>query len=506
VFSQSVRIEPTEVVFAGYGIVAPADQGFPEYDSYVHLDVENKWVMVLRQMPSDVSPERRQHLARHSSLRYKAMAARDRGAKGIIVVSGPKSGVRQQLVPLQTDGSLSGSSIAAISVTDEVAGKWFEKADEKLADLQTELDRGEMMMGFVLPGVNVQATIDLQQVKRHGTNVLAVLRAGDKPSDSMVIVGAHIDHLGTGASGSSLAREEERQGVHRGADDNASGVAAMLEIAQSLALQKKQGKLQLQHDILFAAWSGEEMGLLGSGYFVDHFQEIYPDLSKGESNKLYPTVVACLNLDMVGRLREQLVLQGIGSSPFWKGEIERRNAVVGLPITLQNDSYLPTDASSFYLKGIPILSAFTGSHSEYHTPRDTPELLNYEGAAKIAKLMGLITRSIATAENIPEFTEQKAPENQGARAAMTAYLGSIPDYAQGDIQGVLLSGVSKDGPAAKAGVLAKDIVIELAGRKVENIYDYTYAIEALKVGQETEIVVRRKEEVFRFKVTPQSRQ
>jgi C-terminal processing protease CtpA/Prc len=209
---------------------------------------------------------------------------------------------------------------------------------------------------------------------------------------------------------------------------------------------------------------------------------------------------------MVGRLREQLVLQGIGSSPFWKGEIERRNAVVGLPLTLQNDSYLPTDASSFYLKGIPILSAFTGSHSEYHTPRDVPELLNYEGAAKIAQLMGLITRSLAMSETIPEFTEQKAPENQGARAAMTAYLGSIPDYAQGDIQGVLLSGVSKDGPAAKAGVRAKDIVIELAGRKVENIYDYTYAIEALKVGQETEIAVRRKDEVLRFKVTPESRQ
>jgi S1-C subfamily serine protease len=120
--------------------------------------------------------------------------------------------------------------------------------------------------------------------------------------------------------------------------------------------------------------------------------------------------------------------------------------------------------------------------------------------------MGLITRSLAISETIPEFTEQKAPENQGTRAAMTAYLGSIPDYAQGDIQGVLLSGVSKDGPAAKAGVQAKDIVIELAGRKVENIYDYTYAIEALKVGQETEIAVRRKEEVLRFKVTPQSRQ
>jgi Tol biopolymer transport system component len=506
VFSHSTSIEPTEVVFAGYGIVAPADQAFPEYDSYVHLDVENKWVMVLRQMPSDVSPERRQHLARYSSLRYKAMAARDRGAKGIIVVSGPQSGVRQQLVPLTSDGSLSGTSIAAISISDAVAEKWFEKCSDKLADLQKELDRGELMMGFPLPEVAVQATIDLRQVKRHGTNVLGILRASDEPANSIVIVGAHIDHLGQGANGSSLARDEERTGVHRGADDNASGVAAMLEIAQSLALQKKQGKLSLKHDILFAAWSGEEMGLLGSAFFADHFHELYPHLQKPEGNKLYPTVAACLNLDMVGRLRDQLVLQGIGSSPFWKGEIERRNAVVGLPVVLQNDSYLPTDASSFFLKGIPILSAFTGSHAEYHTPRDTPELLNYEGAAKIAKLMGLITRSVASSATVPEFTDQQAPENQGVRAAMTAYLGSIPDYAQGDIQGVLLSGVSKDGPAAKAGVQAKDVVIELAGRKVENIYDYTYAIEALKVGQETEIVVRRNGEVLRFRVTPLSRQ
>lgn len=508
-FSKSTSVEPTEVVFAGYGIVAPADAGQPEYDSYVHLDVENKWVMVLRQMPADVTPERRQHLARYSSLRYKAMVARDRGAKGLIIVSGPKSGVRQQLVPLQGDGSLSGTSIAAISVTDDVAEKWFAKAEDSLGDLQAELDRGEMMMGFELPDVKVRATIDVQPITGTGVNVLGVLRASDDPQQSarsMIIIGAHIDHLGAGANSSSLAREDERAGIHRGADDNASGVAAMLEIAQSLASQKKSGKLQLKHDVLFAAWSGEEMGLLGSAYFADHFHDLYPTLPKGEGHRLYPAVVACFNLDMVGRLRDNLVLQGIGSSPYWKGEIERRNAVVGLPVTLQSDSYLPTDASTFFLKGIPILSAFTGSHSEYHTPRDTPELINYDGAAKIAKLMGLIARSVAVSETIPEYTEQQAPENQGARAAMTAYLGSIPDYAQGDIQGVLLSGVSKDGPAAKAGVQAKDIVIELAGRKVENIYDYTYAIEALKVGQETEIVVRRGDTTHRFKVIPQSRQ
>ncbi len=507
VFSKSSTIEPTDVVFAGYGIVAPAEGGHPEYDSYVHLDVENKWVMMFRQMPSEVSPERRQHWARFSSLRYKAMAARDRGAKGIIVVSGPTSGVRQQLVPLQMDGTLSGSSIAAISVSDAVAEAWFEKSEEKLADLQKALDKGEMMMGIELPDVKVGSTIEVQQVKREGVNALGILRAGDKPAKSMLIVGAHVDHLGTGGSGSSLATDEEKLGMHRGADDNASGVAGMLEIAQSLSQLKRAGKLTLEHDVLFAAWSGEELGLLGSAYFADHFYELYPTLPKPEDgNKLYPALVACLNLDMVGRLRENLVLQGIGSSPIWPQEIERRNTVVGLPVTLQNDSYLPTDASTFFLKGVPILSAFTGSHSEYHTPRDTPELLNYEGAAKIAKLMGLVARSLASSKDIPQFQEQKAPEGQGARAVMTAYLGTVPDYSQGDIKGVLLSGVAKDGPASKAGVQSKDIIVELAGRKVENIYDYTYAIEALRVGQETDIVIQRKGEPVRLKVTPLSRQ
>ena len=507
VFSNSGTVAPTEVVFAGYGIVAPADQGQPEYDSYVHLDVENKWVMMLRQMPSDVSPERRQQFARFSSLRYKAMAARDRGAKGIIVVSGPTSMVRQQLVPLQMDGGLSGSSIAAISVTDAVAEAWFADSKEKLADLQKELDRGEMMMGFELPGVRVSATIDVKKIMREGVNAIGLLQAGDKPAKSVIIIGAHIDHLGTGGSGNSMAKEEEKQGMHRGADDNASGVAAMLEIAQSMALLKRSGKLSMEHDILFAAWSGEELGLLGSAYFADHFFELYPNLPKTEkANSLYPTVVACLNLDMVGRLRDNLVLQGIGSSPLWTQEIEKRNAVVGLPLTLQNDCALPTDASTFFLKGVPILSAFTGSHSEYHTPRDTPELLNYEGAAKTAKLMGLVARSLASSKEIPEFHDQKAPEGQGARAMMTAYLGTVPDYSQGDIKGLMLSGVTKDGPASKAGVQGKDIIIELAGRKVENIYDYTYAIEALKVGQETEIVVQRGSETLRLKVTPLSRQ
>ncbi len=208
--------------------------------------------------------------------------------------------------------------------------------------------------------MKLAAEIEVEQVKKSGRNVLGWLRAGDKPTENIIIIGAHIDHLGKGDSGSSLAKEEEKGGVHRGADDNASGVAGMLEMAQYLAGLKKSGKLKLEHDILFAAWSGEELGLIGSSYFADEFYKLYPNLMPKDpavahalGGALYPAVGAAFNLDMIGRLRENLVLQGIGSSSIWTAEIERRNAVVGVPVTLQNDSYLPTDASTFYLKGVP---------------------------------------------------------------------------------------------------------------------------------------------------------
>jgi Tol biopolymer transport system component len=495
VFSKTGAIESKEVVFAGYGLVAAKDDKHPEYDSYVHLDVEGKWVLVFRNLPMDITPERRQHLARAASLRYKAMVARDRGAVGLIVVSGPTSQVRQQLVPLHTDGALSGSSIAAISVTDELAKEWLASEGEDIAELQKALDSGEMMMGIPLKKVKLASNIDVQHIKREGRNVLGRLVTGSEPKPTALIIGAHIDHLGQGSNGNSLAREDERDGIHRGADDNASGVAGMLEIAQYLAQQKKLG-LPWKHDVILAAWSGEELGLIGSSYYADNF----------EPKEMYPSIIACLNLDMIGRLRDKLVVQGIGSSTIWPGEIERRNAVVGLDLTLQNDSYLPTDASTFFMKGVPILSAFSGQHSEYHTPRDVPELLNYEGAAQTSKLFGLIARSLAMIESPPPFVPQKAPENQGTRANMTAYLGTIPDYTQGDLKGVKLAGVTPGAPAAEAGVQAKDVIVELAGKKIDNVYDYTYAIEALRVGQETEIVIRREQEEIRLKITPKSRQ
>jgi hypothetical protein len=290
--------------------------------------------------------------------------------------------------------------------------------------------------------------------------------------------------------------------VHPGADDNASGTAGVLELAQWMAAMKKEGTLKLTRDVIFAAWSGEEIGLLGS----NHFLEGLAKMIKGDASaKLSGMMAACLNMDMIGRFSKTLVLQGVGSSPFWAGEIEKRNVPIGLPITIQKDAHLPTDSTGFYLRGIPTLNAFTGAHEDYHMPSDTADKINYEKATDIAKLMGLIARSVATTHEIPAYEAMEAPKNDGSRGGLRAYLGTIPDYAQGDIVGVKLSGVSPVGPAAKAGVKGGDIILKLAGKEVKNIYDYTYLMGDLKIGEETEIVVKREGKEVVMKVTPQSR-
>jgi Tol biopolymer transport system component len=510
-FSGTGEFATAPLVFAGYGIVADAGKDQEAYDSYVHLDVKDKWVVVFRYLPEEITPERRQQLNRASQLRFKTTFARERGARGLVVVTGPNAESRSELAPLQMDGILAGSSLPVVSVTNAVADAWLSAGGKSLKPLQDELDKGEQKMGFEIEGVDLSAKIDIQRIKKSGRNVLGRLPAADAPSEQTIVIGAHIDHLGKGASSASLARDDEVVQIHYGADDNASGVAALLEIAEYLANQRELGKLRLRRDLLFAAWSGEELGLLGSDHFVKALSKSNGAENDNDSsakgvaghNPIYPAIAACLNMDMVGRLDKHLILQGIGSSNFWRGEIERRNVPVGLPLTLQDDSYLPTDASSFYMQGVPILSAFTGAHSEYHTPRDTPERLNYDGAARIARLMGLVAAGVASNESPPDYLVQSVKETTtGGR--LRAYLGTIPDYAE-EVKGVMLSGASKDGPADKAGIKSRDVIIELAGKKIENIYDYTHAIEGLKIGQPVKMAVLRNGERVVLEVTPTSR-
>jgi len=535
-FSGDGEFEAAGVVFAGYGLVAPASGDFAEYDSYVHLDVKDKWVMVFRDMPQDIKPEMRQHLARYSAPRRKASVARDLGARGILFVTGPTSALKNELIRFDRDASAAGVSMAVVSIDNATAARMLAKAEKGIADVQKSLDSGEMAMGYELPGITVAATIGIERKTGTGRNVIARLRTGtlvpEPPGRSMVIVGAHVDHLGVGGGTSSLATDDERDQVHVGADDNASGVAAMLEIAQFLAGQQKQGKLNAKRDLVIVGWSGEELGLFGSQAFVKSFFELFPAAPRvpnpfgdvvndpqarmiaaahgmtEDDEPLTAAIAAYLNLDMVGRLREKLVIQGIGSSPVWADEVQRRNVPVGLQLELDKTATrLPTDAASFVPREVPILAAFTGAHEDYHTPRDTPEKLNYEGAAKIAHLFALITRGVLTADTSPPFElEEGAQPSEVPRANLTAYLGTIPDYVAGDIKGMKLSGVSGEGPAAKAGVKGGDVIVELAGRKIENVYDYTYAIEALKIGEPVKMILIRDGKKLELQVTPAARE
>jgi Tol biopolymer transport system component len=494
-FSGTGTIPSSEVVFAGYGIVAPEGEGHPAYDAYVHLDVKDKWVLVFRYVPEGITDAHRQYLSRYATLRYKAMVARDRGARGLIVVSGPQSKVREQLVPFSFDASAGGTTLAAVSVTDQVALDWLQKSGKDLAALQSQLDRGQWLQGFPL-GFKLDAQIALRQERREGLNVIAKLPASPTAKTSgAVMVGAHGDHLGYGRDGNSLATGQEVGNVHYGADDNASGVAGVLEIAEYLSSLQKQGKFTPQQDVYFAIWSGEELGLLGSSHYVAQFP------GKTLSDKLF----AYLNMDMVGRLDKSLVLQGVGSSSVWAPLLEGQNAVLGLPLVLQSTSYLPTDATTFYLKGVPILSAFTGAHSDYHTPRDTADKLNYAGTQRVVTLMARLTRALALREQKPDYVAEEKPKEQAGRG-LRVYLGTIPDYATGDIKGMRLSGVTKGGPAEAAGLQAGDIITALGGRKIENIYDYTYALDALKIGVSTEVEVMRAGKALRLQVTPGSRE
>ena len=527
-FSKEGETGETGIVFAGYGMQIPASEGTAEYDSYVHLAVGGQWVMVLRDMPQNITAEQRQKMARYSSPRRKASIARDLGAKGIIFVSGPTSKVQKDLIRFDQAASQASVSIAAVSISNAVAEQIFKAADQDLKKSQQQLDDGSLHLGFPLQNAKASATVGIERKRGTGRNVIARLTAGAKADHQtpVLIVGAHIDHLGTGGGGGSLAKDDERGQVHVGADDNASGVAAMLEIAQYLAAEKKSGRLKPKRDLLVAAWSGEELGLFGSQAFAEDFYKLYPDAPRPAANDeetakavahahgstpdaeaLNSAVAAYMNLDMVGRLREKLVVQGIGSSPGFASEVQRRNLPVGLDLNLDKTSTrLPTDASAFVSRDVPILSAFTGAHEDYHTPRDTPDKLNYEGISDIARLFGLIARGFLTNAEAPEFKLEEGEAQQDApRARLTAYLGTIPDYVAGDVKGLKLSGVAADGPAAKAGVRGGDIIVQLAGKKIEDIYDYTYAIEALKIGEEVKIVVQRGNKTVTMKVTPGSR-
>jgi hypothetical protein len=481
-----------EVVFAGYGLVVPGKQGMG-YNSYEGLNVSNKVVLALRYVPEAVEPKRRQELNRYAGLRYKALMARERGAKAILFAAGPNSPNAGEVVGLSYDSSAAGSGIIAASVGSNLVQQLFAGLGKDLKTLQEGLDNENPHAegSLVLSNTSVKIGTGVEFIKKPDQNVLGWLPPTG-PSGEYVVVGAHYDHLGLGEVG-AFERKGEEHKIHSGADDNASGVAAVLEMAAALAEERAKQPEKFQRGVLFAFWSGEELGLIGSSHFVEH-----PPLPLSNA-------VAYLNFDMVGRLREnKLTLQGLGSSSVWRKLIEKRNVAGGFNLVLQDDPYLPTDTTAFYPKQVPVLSFFTGSHEDYHRPTDKPETLNYEGLERISRMARGLVLDLLAGPAKPDYVKVAQSESGAGRETMRAYLGTIPDYTA-EVNGVKLSGVRAGSPADKAGLKGGDVLVEFGGQKVANIYDYTYALDAVKIGQPVTIAVMRDGKRQTLSVTPEAR-
>jgi Zn-dependent M28 family amino/carboxypeptidase len=479
------------VVFAGYGLVVPPSQNVG-YDSYAGLDVKDKIVVVLRYFPEDADQKTRAILSRYSGLRYKALAARQRGARGLLVVTGPRSPNAGETIPMGFDPALAGSGIVAASISGDAASALFATAGRSLQDAQQALDTGNPhVAGFALPDITATVRAAVERQTQVGRNVVAYLPATAPPGGvekPWVAVGAHYDHLGLGGHGSSLAREEEAGQIHYGADDNASGTAAVLGVAEILAAQPRR------RNVLLAFWSAEEIGLVGSNAFVST-----PPVPIDQ-------LAAYLNFDMVGRMADnRLTVQATGTSPVWARLLEQANVAAGFELVIQPDPYQPTDVATFNQAGVPSLSFFTSTHQDYHRPTDTAEKINYEDLDRLAEFAAAIVRRLGEAPDAPQFTKVEQPQQEGGgRAAVRVFTGTVPDYAT-DVKGLLLGGVIGGGPAERAGLQKGDVIVEIAGQSIANIYDYTYALELLKVDEPVTIVYVRGGERRETTMTPAAR-
>ena len=479
------------LVFAGYGIVVPDSQDFG-YDSYATLDVKDKIVVVLRYFPEDADQKTKGILARYADLRYKAMAARQHGAKAMILVTGPNSPNAGELAPMTFDTALAGSGIVAVSVTGDVAKQLFSKSDKSLADAQKSLDSGNPhVAGFALDGVTATVHADVIREKRTGHNVVAYLPASSPMSGLMkpwVMVGAHYDHLGHGEAGNTLADKADANKTHFGADDNASGSAAALAVAVKLAKQPRK------RNVVVAFWSGEELGLIGSTAFATK-----PPLALDQ-------VEAYLNFDMVGRMQDnKLTIQATGTSAAWPKLIEQTNIAAGFDLLLQADPYQPTDVATFNLASIPSLAFFTGTHADYHKPSDTADKIDYEDLDRVVDFAVAIINRLESLTEAPLFTKvEQTTQGGGGRAGVRVFTGTIPDYST-EVKGLLLSGVIGGGPAEQAGLQKGDVIVEIAGQTIANIYDYTYALDVLKIGQPAKVIYMRNGERKETMLTPAAR-
>jgi Tol biopolymer transport system component len=470
-----------ELAFAGYGIVAKD----PAVDDYAKLDVKKKIVVVRRFAPEGGKLGSTEAQRRYGDIRRKAFSAREKGAAALIVIDDPlppegakgewKAPDEAKFPPLMPEG-YSDAGLPVLVVKRSVGKSLIERLVKKTR-------------------TTASVRVELTPVSQSAFNVIGRVIAepvDGKKLPGVVVVGAHYDHLGKGGRHSLAPHSEE---AHVGADDNASGVAVLLEVARETQLRK----IQLKRDVIFVAFSGEESGVLGSAHLVHQWSE------KAKTKGKLEDVVAMLNMDMVGRMREnRLQVLGAETAVEWKDLVQKACDTSRVECAMSGDGYGPSDHSSFYAAGAPVLHFFTGTHSDYHKPSDTADKINAAGAAQTGKICGDVAVAVSQHEKPLTFKAGiEGAADRGDLRSFNASLGTIPDYGGPGAgkKGVLLAGVRPGSAADKGGLKKGDVLVRLGKSDVGSVEDLMFVLNASKPGETAPAVVLRDGKEVKLEVT-----
>jgi hypothetical protein len=478
-----------QVVFAGYGITAREYN----YDDYQGVDVKDKIVLILRHEPQEFDEKSvfgGKVYTNHAQFESKAVNAKFHGAKAVVFVNDRHNhrGDADELENFSRSVGPASPGIPFVHVKAEVAERWFEQAGKKLEDLAEAIDKDLKPQSFALPeALRVELSVDVKREMRTVRNVAAYL-PGETPE--YLILGAHYDHLGLGEQFSMAPSQIGTP--HLGADDNASGTAGVLELARWFSGQPKR-----KRGILFLAFASEELGLLGSNFYVNN-----PELP-------LENAVAMINMDMIGRPKDgKVYIGGAGTGSSLKPTLEALNGGSKLNLDFSDaGGYGSSDHYSFTPKQVPVLFFFSGLHADYHKPSDTWDKIDAPAAARLLELVGRVSEQLLDAPERPRFVrvaEPKPSHMAGGGPGYGAYFGSIPDFGETK-DGVKFADVRDASPAAKAGLKGGDILFEFDGKPIQNLYDFTYALRSRKPGDEVTVKVRRGAEVIEAKVVLEKR-
>ena len=501
-FSESASFDTREIVFAGYGITAP-DR---DYDDYEKINVRGKAVLILRYEPGhrdSAGAFDGTRLTSYADFRWKAWNAQTHGAIAVLFATGPldiASPSDDTLFPLARDsGHSSGgtATIPIVQIRSREAERLLAQDGLSLREVQAAIDSTGTPFSTPLTSSAIEAlTVDIVKDRRRVANVLGVLPGAGARAEEAIVIGAHYDHLGLGGEG-SLAPDSTA--IHNGADDNASGTAALIEIARTLAAQARPS--ESRRAIVFAAWSGEEEGLLGSAAYT---KSPFVTLERTR---------AMINMDMIGRSKNgKLHVGGIGTSPAFRPIVEDESGALEFRADYSDGGFGPSDHTSFYAKQVPVLFFFTGAHEDYHKPSDDTDKIEVEGLANVATLVARTAHRLASETDEIAFVRvaadtagRGASEGYATTKGYGPYFGTIPDFGEYEGTGVLLSGVRPDSPAEKAGIRGGDVLVRFGGIPIANLYDFTYALRDKKPGDVVEVEVERDGEVVTVVATLEKR-